>query len=76
MAPIPTNRLAKAAPDELSGYAGEENVIRVFGDTAKRADASARAIPLANLNPGRDPTANPLPHEDADLQGQTDGPHH
>ena len=50
-------------------------MIRVFGDTAKRAKASARAIALVNLDPRRDSTANPLPHEDPDFQRQADGPH-
>ena len=68
MALISTNHFTKAAPNELSGHAGEEDVIRVFGDTAEGVDARARAISLANLNSGRNPTANPLPHEDPDFQ--------
>ena len=76
MAPTSTNHLAKAAPEELGGDAGEEDVVRVFRDTTERADTSTRAIALADLHSRRDPTANPLPHEDANLQGNADGPHH
>ena len=74
MAQISTNHFAKAAPNELSRHAGEEDVFRVFGNTAEGVDARAWAISLANLNSGRNPTANPLPHVDPDLQRQADGP--
>ena len=50
-------------------------MIRVLGNAAKRAEAGSRAIALADLNARRESTANPLPHEDPDFQGQADGPH-
>ena len=75
MTSISTHHVAEATPHELRGYAGEEDVIRVLGNAAKRAEAGARAIALADLNARREWTANPLPHEDPDFQGQADGPH-
>ena len=76
VAPTPTDDLAKAAPKERGGNASEENVIGVFRNIAEGADTSGRAISLADLHAGRDPSTDPLPHEDANLQWDTDGPHH
>ena len=49
-------------------------MVRVFGGITKGADARARAIALADLNTRRKPTAAPLPHEDPDFKGQSNGP--
>ena len=76
MAPTSTDNLAKAAPEEPGGEAGEEDVVGVLGNSTEGADTSARAITLADLHTGRDPSTDPLPHEDANLQGDADGPHH
>ena len=76
VAPTPTDNLAKAAPKEPGGNASEENVIGVFRNIAEGADTSARAIAFADLHTGRDPSTDPLPHEDANLQGDADGPYH
>ena len=51
-------------------------MVGVLGDSTEGADTSAWAITLADLHTGWDPSTDPLPHEDADLQWETDGPYH
>ena len=74
VAPVATNHLTKTAPKKLGGKASEEDVIRVFRDATKRVKAGTGAIALADLYARRNPSADPLPHEDSDLQGKADMP--
>ena len=76
VAPTPADHLAEAAPKELSGDAGEEDVVRVLRDATERADTGAGAIALPDLHTRRKSTTDPLPHEDANLQRNPGGPDH
>ena len=50
-------------------------MVRIFGGNTEGAEAGARAIALADLNSRRHPATDPLPHEDADFEGQANGPY-
>ena len=76
VSPISADKLAKTAPEELGRGASEEDVVRVLGDGTEGAETRTRVITLADLHTGGDPSPDPLPHEDTDLQREADGPNH
>ena len=72
--PLAPNRLAEAGPKELSRRAREEDVVSILHRVAKEAHPVPRSITLTDHHTSWEAAANPLPHEDPDLQGQADIP--
>ena len=74
VAPLAPNRFTKTGPEELCRVAREEDVVGILYRAAHGAHPISRSMTLKDLNSGREAAADPLPHEDPDLQGQADVP--
>ena len=74
VAPLSTNRLAEAGPQELGGGAGKEDVVRILHCAAQGARPITWTIAFEDLDPRGKASSNPLPQENPNLKREANVP--